>query len=114
MAKSINQVTLMGNLTRDPELKELTSTSVAEFSLALNRVYKDKEGEMQEATDYVDVVVYGRQAETTAQYLKKGSRALVDGRIQSRTWEDAEGKKRSKIEVLANDVTFLDRGEKDG
>src|SRR5215471_8948488 len=108
MARSVNQVILMGNLTRDPELRQTPSgQSVCSFSLALNRAYKDQSGEWQEATDYIDVVAWGPLGERVAQYLSKGRRALVQGRLQSRSWEQ-EGQKRSKVEVLANDVTFLD------
>lgn len=108
MARSLNQVTLMGNLTRDPELRQTPSgQSVTSFSLALNRAYKDASGEWQEATDYIDVVCWGPLAERVAQYLSKGRRCLVQGRLQSRSWEQ-DGNKRSKVEVLANDVTFLD------
>jgi single-strand DNA-binding protein len=112
MARSVNQVILMGNLTRDPELRQTPSSqSVVSFSLALNRSYKDQSGEWQEATDYIDVVAWGPLAERVAQYMTKGRRCLVQGRLQSRSWEQ-EGQKRSKVEVLANDVTFLDgRGE---
>src|SRR5580658_10524462 len=108
MARSLNQVTLMGNLTRDPELRQTPNgQNVTSFSLALNRSYKDASGEWQEATDYIDIVCWGPLAERVAQYLTKGRRALVQGRLQSRSWE-REGQKRSKVEVLANDVTFLD------
>jgi single-strand DNA-binding protein len=108
MARSLNQVTLMGNLTRDPELRQTPSgQSVTSFSLALNRSYKDASGEWQEATDYIDIVCWGPLAERVAQYLSKGRRCLVQGRLQSRSWEQ-DGQKRSKVEVLANDVTFLD------
>ena len=108
MARSLNQVTLMGNLTRDPELRQTpTGQSVTSFSLALNRSYKDASGEWQEATDYIDIVCWGSLAERVAQYMSKGRRCLVQGRLQSRSWEQ-EGQKRSKVEVLANDVTFLD------
>ena len=112
MARSLNQVTLMGNLTRDPELRQTpTGQNVTSFSLALNRSYKDASGEWQEATDYIDIVCWGPLAERVAQYLSKGRRCLVQGRLQSRNWEQ-DGQKRSKVEVLANDVTFLDgRGE---
>ena len=113
MARSINQVMLMGNLTRDPELRNTPSgQSVVSFSLALNRAYKDQSGEWQEATDYIDVVAWGPLAERVAQYLSRGRRAFVQGRIQSRSWEQ-DGQKRSKVEVLASDVTFLD-GREDG
>lgn len=108
MARSVNQVTLMGNLTRDPELRNTPNgQSVCSFSLALNRAYKDQSGEWKEATDYIDVVAWGPLGERVAQYLSKGRRALVQGRVQSRSWEQ-DGQKRNKVEVLANDVTFLD------
>src|SRR5579863_5928651 len=108
MARSLNQVTLMGNLTRDPELRQTpTGQNVTSFSLALNRSYKDTNGDWQEATDYIDIVCWGPLAERVAQYLSKGRRCLVQGRLQSRSWEQ-DGQKRSKVEVLANDVTFLD------
>ena len=112
MARSLNQVTLMGNLTRDPELRQTPNgQNVTSFSLALNRSYKDASGEWQEATDYIDIVCWGPVAERVSQYLSKGRRCLVQGRLQSRNWEQ-DGQKRSKVEVLANDVTFLDsRGE---
>ena len=108
MARSLNQVTLMGNLTRDPELRQTPNgQNVCSFSLALNRSYKDGTGEWQEVTDYIDIVSWGPLAERVAQYLTKGRRCLVQGRLQSRSWEQ-DGQKRSKVEVLANDVTFLD------
>ena len=108
MARSVNQVILMGNLTRDPELRQIPSgQSVCSFSLALNRSYKDASGEWQEATDYIDVTAWAGLGERVAQYLTKGRRCLVQGRLQSRSWEQ-DGQKRSKVEVLANDVTFLD------
>lgn len=112
MARSLNQVTLMGNLTRDPELRQTpTGQNVTSFSLALNRSYKDQSGQWQEATDYIDITSWGPLAERVAQYLSKGRRCLVQGRLQSRSWEQ-DGVKRNKVEVLASDVTFLDsRGE---
>lgn len=117
MARSLNQVTLMGNLTRDPELRQTpTGQNVTSFSLALNRSYKDASGEWKEVTDYVDIVCWSTLAERVAQYLSKGRRCLVQGRLQSRSWEQ-DGQKRSKVEVLANDVTFLDSrggGDNDG
>lgn len=113
MAKSLNQVTIMGNLTRTPEIKQTPSgNSVASFSLALNRSYKDANDQWQEATDYVDVVAWGKLADQISERLDTGSRALVSGRLQSRSWEDKEsGAKRSKLEVLAQDVTFLDKSD---
>lgn len=115
MARSVNQVILMGNLTRDPEVRTTPSgQSVCSFSLALNRAYKGSNGEWQEATDYIDIVAWGPLGERVAQYLGKGRRALVQGRLQSRSWEQ-DGQKRSKVEVVANDVTFVDgRGSESG
>lgn len=107
MARSFNQVILMGNLTRDPELRQTPNgQSVCSFSLALNRSYKGSDGEWTEATDYIDVVAWGPLGERVAQYLSKGRPCLVNGRLQSRSWEQ-EGQKRSKVEVVAQDVTFL-------
>ncbi len=113
MAKSLNQVIVMGNLTRSPEVKQTPSgNSVVSFSLALNRSYKDAQDQWQEATDYVDIVAWGKLADQVAERLDTGSRALVSGRLQSRSWEDKEsGAKRSKLEVLAQDVTFLDKAD---
>ena len=107
MARSFNQVILMGNLTRDPELRATPNgQQVCSFSLALNRSYKGADGNWQEATDYIDVVAWGPLGERVAQYLSKGRPCLVNGRLQSRSWE-TDGQKRSKVEVNAQDVTFL-------
>lgn len=107
MARSFNQVILMGNLTRDPELRSIPSgQQVCTFSLALNRSYKGADGNWQETTDYIDVVAWGPLGERVAQYLSKGRPCLVNGRLQSRSWEQ-DGQKRSKVEVNAQDVTFL-------
>jgi single-strand DNA-binding protein len=107
MARSFNQVVLMGNLTRDPELRQTPNgQQVCSFSLALNRSYKGADGNWQEATDYIDVVAWGPLGERVAQYLSKGRPCLVNGRLQSRSWEQ-DGQKRSKVEVVAQDVTFL-------
>lgn len=114
MARSFNQVILMGNLTRDPELRQTPNgQNVCSFSLALNRSYKGADGNWQEATDYVDVVAWGPLGERVAQYLSKGRPCLVNGRLQSRSWEQ-DGQKRSKIEVVAQDVTFLGGGNDNG
>ena len=114
MARSFNQVILMGNLTRDPELRTIPSgQSVCSFSLALNRSFKGQDGNWQEATDYIDIVAWGPLGERVSQYLSKGRPCLVNGRLQSRSWEQ-DGQKRSKVEVVAQDVTFLGgRGEGD-
>ncbi len=107
MARSFNQVILMGNLTRDPEVRQIPSgQSVCTFSLALNRSYKGSDGDWKEAVDYVDVVAWGPLGERVAQYVTKGRPVLVNGRLQSRSWEQ-DGQKRIKIEVNAQDVTFL-------
>jgi len=103
----INKAILFGNLTRDPELKALPSgANVTSFSIATNRVWKDKDGNRQENVDYHNIVVFGRQAETVAQYLKKGSSAYVEGRLQTRSWEDKDGKKNYRTEVVADRVQF--------
>jgi single-strand DNA-binding protein len=108
MARSVNQVILMGNLTRDPELRQTPNgQNVCGFGLALNRAYRTQSGDWQEATDFIDIVTWGPLAERVSQYLAKGRRVLVQGRLQSRSWEQ-DGQKRSKVEVVANDVTFLD------
>jgi single-strand DNA-binding protein len=85
----LNKVILIGNLTRDPELKSIPSgISVATFSLATNRVWKDKNGQRQEDTQYHNVVVFGKQADSVSQYMKKGSSLMVEGRLQTRSWDD--------------------------
>lgn len=108
MSKSINQVILMGNLTRDPELRTTPGgQSVCSFSLAINRSWQDQSGQQQDAVDYFDVTAWGKLGELIAQYLSKGRRCLVQGRLSQRSWEQ-DGQKRNKVEVVASDVTFLD------
>jgi len=110
MSKSINQVILMGNLTRDPELRTTPSgQSVCSFSLAVNRSWQGQDGSQQDAVDYFDVTAWGKLGELVNQYMAKGRKCLVQGRLSQRSWEQ-EGQKRSKVEVVANDVTFLDGG----
>lgn len=110
MSKSINQVILMGNLTRDPELRTTPSgQSVCSFSLAVNRAWQGQDGQQQEAVDYFDITAWGKLGELVNQYMSKGRKCLVQGRLSQRSWEQ-EGQKRSKVEVVANDVTFLDGG----
>jgi len=108
----LNKAILIGNLTRDPELRSLPSgVKVCSFSLATNRVWKDKNGSRQEAADYHNVVVFGRQAETVAQYMKKGSSILVEGRMQTRSWEDkTSGEKKYRTEVIADRTQFGPKG----
>ena len=103
----INKAIIYGNLTRDPELKSLPSgIQVASFSVATNRVWKNKEGMKQESVDYHNVVVFGRQAETAAQYLKKGSGVFVEGRMQTRSWDATDGTKKYRTEIVADRVQF--------
>ncbi|MHB8174585.1 MAG: single-stranded DNA-binding protein [Nitrospirota bacterium] len=105
---SFNRVILMGNLTRDPELRyNPNGTPVANFSIALNRKYRQGE-ELKEEVSYFDIVVFGKQAENCGQYLGKGNSVLVDGRLQQRRWEEKDsGQKRSKVEVVAENITFM-------
>ncbi len=108
---SLNKVLLIGNLTRDTELRYIPSGSaVASFTLAINRVYKLQSGEKKEEVSFVRIVVWGRMAEVCGEYLKKGSPVFVEGRLQSRSWDGPDGQKRSTIEVIANNVQFL-RGQ---
>ena len=104
----LNKVILIGNLTRDPELKALPSgINVCSFGLATNRVYKDKEGNKKEQTEFHNVVVFGRQAETSGQYLKKGQSVMIEGRLQTRSWDDkATGEKKYRTEIVADAVQF--------
>ena len=105
----LNKVMIIGNLTRDPELKALPSgIKVANFSLATNRVYKDKDGNKQENTEFHNVVVFGKTAELVAQYLKKGSSAYIEGRLQTRSWEQ-DGQKKYRTEIIAETVQFGNR-----
>jgi single-strand DNA-binding protein len=108
---SLNSVILVGNLTRDPELKFLPSgQAVCNFSLAMNRKWKAQSGEWKEDVAYVGIVVWGKSGEACGEYLKKGSPALVEGRLQSRSWETTDGQKRSILEVVAERVQFLSGG----
>ena len=108
MAANLNKVLLIGNLTRDPELRYIPSGSaVATFTVAVNRVYKDQAGEKKEQTSFIRVVVWGRRAEVCGEYLSKGSPVFVEGRLQSRDWETQEGQKRSTVEVVADNIQFL-------
>jgi single-strand DNA-binding protein len=104
----LNKAMIIGNLTRDPEVKSLPSgIRVTSFSLATNRVWKDKNGAKQESTDYHNIVTFGKQAELVGQYLKKGQSALVEGRMQTRSWDDAgTGTKKYRTEVIADRVQF--------
>src|SRR3989344_4939894 len=102
----LNKVLIIGNLTRDPELKSLPSgVQVTSLGVATNRVWKDREGQKKEDTEFHNVVIFGRQAETTAQYLRKGSTVLIEGRLQTRSWE-SDGQKKYCTEIIADRVQF--------
>ena len=108
---SLNLVILAGNLTRDPETRQLPSgTAVADLGLAVNETYKNKNGETVEQTCFVDVVAWGKLADTCGQYLRKGSPVLVEGRLQLDQWTSKEGEKRSKLRVKADRIQFLGSG----
>ena len=104
----LNKAFIFGNLTRDPELKSLPSgSSVATFGMATNRVWMDKDRNRQETTEFHNIVIFGKQAETTAQYLRKGSSALVEGRIVTRSWDDKnDGTKKYRTEIVADRIQF--------
>jgi single-strand DNA-binding protein len=102
----INKAIIYGNLTRDPEMKALPSgQNVTSMSIATNRTWNDKDGKKQEATEYHNVVVFGKQAENCAKYLTKGSGAYVEGRLQTRSWEK-DGVKQYRTEIVAETVQF--------
>lgn len=103
----LNKAFIFGNLTRDPEVKSLPSgLQVATLGVATNRIWTDKAGARQENTDYHNIVVFGRQAETVGQYLKKGSSVFIEGRMQTRSWEGSDGVKKYRTEVVAERVQF--------
>ncbi|MEK6647302.1 MAG: single-stranded DNA-binding protein [Candidatus Firestonebacteria bacterium] len=105
---SMNKVFLIGNLTKDPQLRYTANgTAVADLRIAVNRKYKTQSGELKEEVCYLNVVVWGKQAVTCQEYLFKGSPILVEGRLQSRSWETENGEKRSTLEVVADRVQFL-------
>ncbi len=104
----LNKAILIGNLTRDPELKAIPSgNKVCTFSIATNRTYKDSNGVRQEKTDYHNIVVWGKTAENVATYMKKGSQILVEGRMETRSWDDAAtNTKKYRTEIIADTVQF--------
>lgn len=102
----LNKVFLYGNLTRDPELKAMPSgQQLVSFGLATNRTYKDKNGQKQEATEFHNIVAFGRPAEVLAQYMKKGRPLFVEGRIQTRSWE-SDGQKKYRTEIVVDNFQF--------
>ena len=110
---SVNRVTLIGNLGRDPELRYTKDgQGVANFTVATNERWRDKQGSTQERTEWHRIVVWGKQGENCAQYLQKGRSVYVEGRLQTRDWEDKDGNKRQTTEIVAQSVQFLGgRGE---
>jgi len=106
----LNKVFLVGNLTRDPEVRYIPSgKAVADLGIAVNRRYKSATGEEREDTCFVNVIVWGRQAELAGEYLKKGSSILVEGSLRMEQWESSNGEKRSRLVVTAERIQFLDR-----
>ncbi len=111
---SLNKCMIIGNLGRDPEMRYTPSgQAVTQFTVATNRNYRDQQGEWQSETEWFRVVVWGPQAERTAERLRKGNKVYVEGRIQTRQWEDQQGQKRSTTELVANQVTSLERRDRD-
>lgn len=111
----LNKALIIGNLTRDPEERQLPSgISVTSFSVATNRFWKDKNGSKQEDTQYHNVVVFGAQAANCAQYLRKGSTVMVEGRMQTRSWDDKDGSKKYRTEIVADKVQFGTRASEGG
>lgn len=111
----LNKVMLIGNLTRDPEVRHTPKgTAVGDLSMAINQNYKAQDGQLREEVCYVDVVAWGRQAETCKEYLTKGSPIFVEGRLQLDQWETKEGEKRSRLRVRAERIQFLGRGKQAG
>ncbi len=112
----INKVILIGNLGKDPELRYTPSgTAVASFSLATSEKWKDRDGNMQDKTEWHNIVVWGRQAEIAKEYLSKGRQVYIEGRIQTRSWDDKDGNKRYTTEIIAQRLNFLgSRGDQGG
>jgi single-strand DNA-binding protein len=114
MARGFSKVIIVGNITRDPELRSTASgTQVCSFSVAVNRNYRDSSGEQKENVSFFDCSAWGKSGELIAQYAKKGSGILVSGRLEQRSWEDKEGQKRSRVEIVVEDFNFIG-GNSDG
>lgn len=116
MAKSVNKVILIGNLGKDPEVKYTPSgMAVANFTLATNERYKDKEGNWQDKTEWHNLVAFQRTAEIVGEYLKKGRSCYVEGKLQTRSWDDKEsGQKKYRTEIVVNDLVLLAGGREGG
>jgi single-strand DNA-binding protein len=114
MARGFNKVILMGNLTRDPEVRTTPSgQSVTGFGLAVNRTWRGQDGSTQEKVSFIDCVAWGKTGEVIAQYMHKGSPLLVSGRLEQRSWEQ-DGQKRNKVEVIVEDFNFVGGGNANG
>lgn len=112
---SVNKVILVGNLGNDPELRNTSGGNpVCNFNVATNEVWTGKDGQKNERTEWHKIVVWGKQAENCEQYLKKGRQVYVEGKNQTRSWEDNDGVKRYVTEVIARQVVFLSGGSEDG
>ena len=108
MAKDFNQAIIMGNLTRDPELRTTPSgQSVASFAVATNRSWSDPSGEKKDSVEFHDVVAWGKLGELVANYMTKGKKVLVVGRLQTRQWEGTDGVKKQRTEIVATDINFV-------
>ena len=111
---NFNRVFILGNLTRDPELRQTPSgQSVVNFGVATNRIWNDKDGNRQQEVEYHNVVVFGKLAQVAAQYLTKGQLVFVEGRIRTRSWEDASGQKRTRTEIIASSFQMGPRKSKE-
>ncbi len=115
MAVAINRVLLGGNLTRDPQVRFLANErAVANFGLAINRRFKGADGQMKEEVTFVDIEAWGRTAELVGQYLTKGRACFIEGYLKLDSWDDKDGQKRQKLKVVADNVQFLDSGNRGG
>lgn len=111
---SLNKCMIIGNLGRDPEMRYTPSgQAVTQFTVAVNRNYKDSQGERQEETEWFRIVAWGQQAEFAAEYLRKGAKVYVEGRLQTRQWEGQDGQKRYTTELVANTIQNLERRPRD-
>jgi single-strand DNA-binding protein len=115
MSKGFAHVSLVGNLSRDPELRQTAGgTSVCQLGVAVGYSYKDSSGQWVDKPSFFDVTVWGPQGEACAKYLTKGRQVAVSGRLDQQTWEAQDGSKRSKVGIVADQVVFLGGGQKDG
>ena len=115
MAGSLNRAMVIGNLTRDPELRQTSNgQSVCSFGVATNRTWKDASGEKQEQVEYHNIVAWGKLGDICGQYLVKGKKVYIDGRLQTRDWEGQDGVKRYRTEIVADNMIMLSRGNEGG